>query len=168
MRLHEVTGWKQADFELTRLEGPVDEDVLFGIVKDNDLVITFFGRDLETVLQRDVTQQLHLWLTNSLKSQDGTLGSNSKKLAKLFYDPVRKQILGKARTKVEAHWNKPRPGVAPTSVAWYDHWFLVSKSATVILKPENAPTVARLKQLQDEDGMLDMHGFLGKEAWVED
>jgi len=166
MKLREVTGWKQHELDLTSLEGAVDEDVLFGIVKEQDLIITFFGKDLDKILQQDVAQQIDKRLEVDIKQQDGTLGSGSKKLSKLFYDPIRKQLLGRSMTRVEVHWNKPRPGVAPSSTAGFYHWFLVSKGSSVILTKEHEPTAEKLHDMEQE-GLINLRGYGGSGMWEE-
>jgi len=158
MKLREVTGWKQKEFELMNLEGGVDEDLLFDIVKENDLVVVFDKADLELVLG-NVSAELSVYIQKKLG--DKLIGSNDKRLSAFYYDPIDKKLIGKAHVE-ESDWNNVK--------AKYTHWFFVTGypklGSSVTIMDDKDATDEELKKLVIEHEMIDLRQFISKAAWI--
>jgi len=154
MKVNEVTGWKQGELDLTSLdENGVDEDVLLSVIKDNDLVLTFFGRELESTLTK-VAEVLHNRVSKQIWDDDQAyLHSNTKKLLDFYYDPKNKWLIGQAVMFADISF----PG---SSSIPFKYWFTITKQKVSLMREKYKPMPSELS------GMINLRFFTAPEAWA--
>lgn len=148
MKLSEATGWSQEELDLTMLdENGVDEDVLIDMVKDRDLILTFFGKDLDSMLE-PAFEVFAQRISKEVWDLDrGHVSPDSKfTMTDFYYDPKKKELLGLIDCRADISFPGSRGMVG------FTRWFRITKTKTMLIKekigpgkPKNGPTEAELK-----------------------
>jgi len=161
MKVVEVTGWKQSEFDLVKLDGYVDEEVLFELVKNHDLVLTFFGKELDDVLN-GLAKSLHDFISNKLKGEGETLSSNSKRLIALYYNPKQKTLIGKSSVLID------KASHAYTKFKINLNLFLISKEKIEVMEGQGKEVKQnhQLCPAGSINELINLRSFVPPETWL--